>query len=172
MDIGRTVFEHEQPRRKLDAATFGTMGIGLPAVISAASCHPELWTVAVMGDSAFGFSGMECETVTRYQLGAAIFIINNNGIYSGTEALNQEPLANMPTHLNPDSKYQHFTKAFGGKGFEAKTQADLDKICREIFGEVKNKKELFIVNVRIQPDSAKKPQEDSWLTRSSPLPKI
>ena len=60
MDIGRTVFEHEEPRRKLDAATFGTMGIGLPAVISARTCHPELWTVAVMGDSAFGFSAMEC----------------------------------------------------------------------------------------------------------------
>lgn len=60
MDIGRTIFEHEFPRRKLDAATFGTMGIGLSAVISARTCHPELWTVAVMGDSAFGFSGMEC----------------------------------------------------------------------------------------------------------------
>lgn len=58
MDIGRTVFEHEQPRRKLDAATFGTMGIGLPAVIAARSAHPELWAVSVMGDSAFGFSGM------------------------------------------------------------------------------------------------------------------
>jgi 2-hydroxyacyl-CoA lyase 1 len=60
MDIGRTVFEHEEPRRKLDAATFGTMGIGLPAVISARTSHPELWAVSVMGDSAFGFSGMEC----------------------------------------------------------------------------------------------------------------
>ncbi len=58
MDIGRTVFEHELPRRKLDAATFGTMGIGLPAVIAARSAHPELWAVSVMGDSAFGFSGM------------------------------------------------------------------------------------------------------------------
>ncbi len=40
MDIGRTVFEHEQPRRKLDAATFGTMGIGLPAIIAARTSHP------------------------------------------------------------------------------------------------------------------------------------
>ena len=60
MDIGRTIFEHELPRRKLDAATFGTMGIGLPAVISARTANPELWAVATMGDSAFGFSGMEC----------------------------------------------------------------------------------------------------------------
>lgn len=60
MDIGRTVFQHEYPRRKLDAATFGTMGIGLPALISARTTHPELWAVAVIGDSAFGFSGFEC----------------------------------------------------------------------------------------------------------------
>jgi thiamine pyrophosphate-dependent acetolactate synthase large subunit-like protein len=63
------------------------MGIGLPAVVSARSTHPELWAVSVMGDSAFGFSGMECETLTRYKLGAVIFIINNNGIYYGAEAL-------------------------------------------------------------------------------------
>lgn len=87
MDIGRTVFEHDFPRRKLDAATFGTMGIGLPAVVSARTTHPELWAVSVMGDSAFGFSGMECETLTRYKLGAVIFIINNNGIYYGAESL-------------------------------------------------------------------------------------
>lgn len=117
MDIGRTVFEHELPRRKLDAATFGTMGIGLPAVVSARTCHPELWTVAVMGDSAFGFSGMECETLTRYQLGATIFIINNNGIYSGTEKLEGDPSSYGVTHLNPDAKYQEIATAFGGKGF-------------------------------------------------------
>lgn len=87
MDIGRTIFTHEKPRRKLDAATFGTMGIGLSAIVSAQTTNPNLWTVAVMGDSAFGFSAMECETLTRYKLGAVIFIINNNGIYSGTAAL-------------------------------------------------------------------------------------
>jgi len=58
MDIGRTVFTHEEPRRKLDAGTFGTMGIGLPALISARTTSPDMWGVCVMGDSAFGFSGM------------------------------------------------------------------------------------------------------------------
>lgn len=58
MDIGRTIFTHEKPRRKLDAGTFGTMGIGLAAILSAQSVEPNLWTVAVMGDSAFGFSAM------------------------------------------------------------------------------------------------------------------
>ena len=87
MDIGRTIFTHEEPRRKLDAGTFGTMGIGLPALISARTCETKLWGVCVMGDSAFGFSAMECETLTRYKMGGVIFIINNNGIYSGTDKL-------------------------------------------------------------------------------------
>ena len=84
MDIGRTIFTHEEPRCKLDAGTFGTMGIGLPALISARTTAPNSWGVCVMGDSAFGFSAMECETLTRYKMGGVIFIINNNGIYSGT----------------------------------------------------------------------------------------
>lgn len=58
MDIGRTIFQHEQPRLKLDAGTFGTMGIGLPALISARTTHPDKWGVLIMGDSAFGFSAM------------------------------------------------------------------------------------------------------------------
>lgn len=172
MDIGRTVFEHELPRRKLDAATFGTMGIGLAALTSARSCHPELWGVAVMGDSAFGFSGLECETLTRYKLGGVIFIINNNGIYSGTEALEGEPEGYGVTHLNPDAQYQLVAQAFGGRGFEVKNKQELAKVCEEIFASPDNKFKLWVVNVRIQPDSSKKPQENEWLTRKTPAPKI
>lgn len=58
MDIGRTIFTHEEPRRKLDAGTFGTMGIGLAALISARTTNSDSWGVCVMGDSAFGFSAM------------------------------------------------------------------------------------------------------------------
>jgi len=125
-----------------------------------------------MGDSAFGFSAMECETLTRYKLGATIFIINNNGIYSGTEALEGEPTSYGVTHLNPEAQYQEIARAFGGKGFEAKTREELDSICKEIFSTAENKNKLFIVNVRIQPSSSKKPQQDSWLTRKDPIPKI
>jgi 2-hydroxyacyl-CoA lyase 1 len=129
MDIGRTIFGHEQPRRKLDAATFGTMGIGLSAVIAAQSAEPNLWTVAVMGDSAFGFSAMECETLTRYQMGAAVFIINNNGINSGLEALEGPPREFPVTSLNPEAHYEKMAEAFGGRGYEAKTVSELSQIC-------------------------------------------
>ena len=89
----------------MDAGTFGTMGIGLAALISARTCSPNLWGVNVVGDSAFGFSAMECETLTRYKMGGVIFIINNNGIYSGTDKLEGDPSEFGVTHLNPDAKY-------------------------------------------------------------------
>jgi thiamine pyrophosphate-dependent acetolactate synthase large subunit-like protein len=44
-----------------------------------------------MGDLAFGFSAMEYETLTRYRMGAVIFIINNIGIYSGVNKLEGDP---------------------------------------------------------------------------------
>lgn len=106
------------------------MGIGLAAIVSAQTANPELWTVAVMGDSAFGFSAMECETMTRYKLGAVIFIINNNGIYSGTDVLEGEPKDFGVTHLNPDAKYEKIAEAFGGKGYNVSSKTELAKICK------------------------------------------
>jgi thiamine pyrophosphate-dependent acetolactate synthase large subunit-like protein len=110
--------------------------------------------------------------LTRYKLGATIFVINNNGIYSGTEQLEGEPSSFGVTHLNPETKYENLAHAFGGKGFEAKNKDDLHRICKHIFGNPENKNQLFIVNVRIQPSSSKKPQENSWLTRNAPAPKL
>ena len=62
MDIGRTVFSQKKPRTKLDAGSFGTMGIGIPFALAAKSVFPEQNVVTIMGDSAFGFSAMEIET--------------------------------------------------------------------------------------------------------------
>lgn len=87
-----------------------------------------------------------------------IFIINNNGIYSGTEKLEGDPTTYGVTHLNPDAQYHKLGEAFCGFGFEARTPEQLEKICKEIFGNPSNINKLFIVNVRIQPDSSKKPQ--------------
>merc|ERR1719506_2747791 len=80
MDIGRTVLMNSLPRKRLDAGTWGTMGVGMGQAIAAALVHPEPGVMAVMGDSAFGFSGMEFEVVSRLQLPVVIVILNNNGI--------------------------------------------------------------------------------------------
>lgn len=58
------------------------MGIGMPFSIAAKIVNPDKPVVAVVGDSAFGFSAMELETATRYNLPLIVIILNNNGIYS------------------------------------------------------------------------------------------
>lgn len=89
MDIGRTVLINREPRLRLDAGTYGTMGVGLGFAIAAAlHCQQEgkgRRVVCVQGDSAFGFGGMEIETCFRYKLPIISVIINNNGIYGGVE---------------------------------------------------------------------------------------
>jgi len=89
MDIGRTVLLNGLPRSRLDAGTYGTMGLGLGFAIAAAlHCQSEgkgQRVVCVQGDSAFGFGGMEIETCLRYKLPVISVIINNSGIYGGVE---------------------------------------------------------------------------------------
>jgi 2-hydroxyacyl-CoA lyase 1 len=85
MDIGRTVIANHHPRSRLDAGTFGTMGVGLGFAIAAALVYPNRRVVCVEGDSAFGFSGLELETAVRYKLPITFIIINNNGIYGGLD---------------------------------------------------------------------------------------
>ena len=72
MDIGRTMMNNFLPRHRLDAGTFGTMGVGLGFAVATAlyvkRFDPGARVLCVEGDSAFGFSGMEIETIARYNL--------------------------------------------------------------------------------------------------------
>jgi 2-hydroxyacyl-CoA lyase 1 len=96
MDIGRTILLNRLPRHRLDAGTFGTMGVG-PAFAIAAALYcrdhePTKRVVCVEGDSAIGFSGMEIETMLRYQLPIIVVVVNNNGIYSGLDSQTWEAI--------------------------------------------------------------------------------
>ena len=84
LDLARGVIDMYKPRKRLDVGTWGVMGIGMGYAIAAAieTGKPVL---AVEGDSAFGFSGMEVETICRYKLPVCIVIFNNDGIYRGTD---------------------------------------------------------------------------------------
>lgn len=90
MDIGRTILQNTKPLQRLDAATFGTMGVGFAFAIAAQHLNPGKKVVMVTGDSAFGFSGMELETAARYRLPIKVVIINNNGIVMGTDEIEQD----------------------------------------------------------------------------------
>ena len=82
LDQARGVIDMYQPRKRLDVGTWGVMGIGMGFAIAAAveTGKPVL---AIEGDSAFGFSGMEVETICRYDLPVCVVVFNNDGIYRG-----------------------------------------------------------------------------------------
>ena len=82
--------------------------------------------IAVEGDSAFGFSGMEVETICRYDLPVCIVVMNNNGVYKGTDVdpTGRDP---APTVFVKGARYDKLMEAFGGVGVNATTPAELRK---------------------------------------------
>ena len=124
MDIGRTQMPNAEPRHRLDAGSYGTMGVGLGFAIAAAVCNPGKRVVTVQGDSAFGFSGMEMETICRYRLPVVVVILNNNGIGGGSAELptNGPP----PPHMYlPTARYEKIAEAFGAGSFYVEDPAEL-----------------------------------------------
>jgi oxalyl-CoA decarboxylase len=125
LDLARGVIDMYQPRKRLDVGTWGVMGIGMGQAIAAAveTGKPVL---AIEGDSAFGFCGMEVETICRYKLPVCIVIFNNNGIYRGTDInpLGTDP---APTVFVAGSRYDKMMEAFGGVGVNATTPDELKR---------------------------------------------
>jgi oxalyl-CoA decarboxylase len=117
LDFGRDILSMFEPRHRLDSGTWGVMGIGMGYAIAAAveSGKP---VVAVEGDSAFGFSSMELETICRYGLPIVTVIFNNGGVYKGDE-VNHRSSDPAPTVLLQSSRYEQLIEAFGGKGYYA-----------------------------------------------------
>ncbi len=122
LDFGRNIIDMFEPRKRLDSGTWGIMGIGMGYAIGAAveSGKP---VVAIEGDSAFGFSGMELETICRYKLPVVTIIMNNNGIYRG-DAGDGVP---SPTGFSPDARYEKIIEAFGGTGYYVTDTQSLNK---------------------------------------------
>src|SRR5471030_2461749 len=126
LDIARGIIDMYQPRKRLDVGTWGVMGIGMGLAIAAAieTGKPVL---AVEGDSAFGFSGMEVETICRYHLPVCIVIFNNNGIYRGTDVNPTGGADVAPTVFVKGSRYDKMMEAFGGVGVHATTPDELKR---------------------------------------------
>ncbi|XP_077124967.1 2-hydroxyacyl-CoA lyase 1 isoform X1 [Ranitomeya variabilis] len=176
MDIGRTVLQNIHPRHRLDAGTFGTMGVGLGFAIAAAMVvkdeAPGKRVVCVEGDSAFGFSGMEVETICRYNLPIVIIVVNNNGIYNGFDEASWASMLQAgdptsvapPVSLKPNARYEQVMMAFGGKGYFVNTPEELQKALTSSFAD---KNVPSLINVMIDPQSDRKEQEFPWLTRSN-----
>lgn len=127
LDIGRNVLGMNVPRHRLDCGTWGVMGVGLGYAIAAA-VETGQPVVAVEGDSAFGFSGMEIETICRYQLPITVVILNNGGVYRGDDPSRfggPEAPDPAPTVLDARAHHEHLIRAFGGTGYHVRTSAEL-----------------------------------------------
>lgn len=161
MDISRSVFTMEHPRIRLDAGTYATMGVGLGYAAAAYAAYnfsqPEgsagkagkrKKIVCIEGDSAFGFSGMEVETMARYQMDVLIFIMNNNGLYRGDTDSEEAYLSRQSNtiagtttegkgltawSLGYQTNYHKIAEMAGGIGLEARTPAELEEATRKGF---------------------------------------
>ncbi len=128
LDFGRDILDMETPRHRLDSGTWGVMGVGMGYAIAAAveSGGP---VIAVEGDSAFGFSGMELETICRYHLPVVVVVFNNGGIYQGND-VNTVSTDPAPTVLMREARYDRVAEAFGGNGYNVATPDDVEYALR------------------------------------------
>ena len=126
LDLARGVIDMYQPRKRLDVGTWGVMGIGMGYAIAAAveTGKPVL---AIEGDSAFGFSGMEVETICRYNLPVCIVVFNNDGIYRGTDVNPTAAPTPATTVFVKGARYDKMIEAFGGVGVNATTPDELKR---------------------------------------------
>ncbi|XP_049622096.1 2-hydroxyacyl-CoA lyase 1 [Suncus etruscus] len=176
MDIGRTILQNYLPRHRLDAGTFGTMGVGLGFAIAAAIVakdrNPGKRVICVEGDSAFGFSGMEVETICRYNLPIILLVVNNNGIYQGFDVNTWKEMLKFgdptavapPISLLPNAHYEKIMSAFGGQGYFVQTPEELQNSLMQSLADTSKPS---LINIMIEPQAVRKTQDFHWLTRSN-----
>jgi len=130
LDFTRSIVDMYKPRKRLDVGTWGVMGIGMGFSVAAAVVSGEQ-VIAVEGDSAFGFSGMEVETICRYNLPVCVVILNNNGVYRGDEVNPTGGRDPSPLVFVKGARYEKMMEAFGGVGVLAATPAELRNAMEE-----------------------------------------
>jgi len=124
LDLARGIIDVYMPRKRLDVGTWGVMGVGMGSAIAAAveTGKPVL---AIEGDSAFGFCGMEVETICRYNLPVCVVVFNNDGIYRGTDVNTSGSSDPATTVFVKGARYDKMMEAFGGVGVNATSPDEL-----------------------------------------------
>ena len=140
LDFTRSIVDMYEPRRRLDVGTWGIMGIGMGFAVAAAVVTGKP-VIAIEGDSAFGFSGMEVETICRYNLPVCVVVFNNNGVYRGTDVNPSGSSDVAPTVFVKGARYDKLMEAFGGQGVHATTPAELRTAMQEA---IRSKKPTLI----------------------------
>ena len=126
LDFTRSIIDMYQPRKRLDVGTWGVMGVGMGTAIAAAVETGEA-VLAIEGDSAFGFSGMEIETICRYNLPICVVVFNNGGIYRGTDVNPGASSEVATTVFVKGARYDKMMEAFGGVGVNVSSPDELSQ---------------------------------------------
>ena len=148
LDDTRDSVDMSLPRHRVDCASWSIMGMGIGSTIGAAVATGKS-VVAVEGDSAFGFSGMDVATICRYKLPVTVVIFNNGGIYNGIGVDPSGKDAPAPTTLDISAQYNLIGEAFGAKGYRVDNIADLKTALEEAIAS----KAPAVIDVQLAADS-------------------
>lgn len=162
LDDTRNAIDMSKPRHRLDCATWAIMGMGMGSCVGAAVATGKS-VVAIEGDSAFGFSGMDFSTICRYKLPVTVLIFNNGGVYNGigvNPGTNGDP---APTTLDINAHYEKFGEAFGAKGYYVTTPSELQTALREGIAS----RQPTLIHVQLAADSGKESGHIGFLNPSA-----
>ena len=146
---GRVIDSYE-PGCWLDPGPFGCLGSGPGYALAAKLAHPERQVVLLLGDGAFGFSGMEYDTLARHGVNV-VGVMGNNGIW----ALEKHPMEflygySVAAELRPETRYDHVVEALGGTASSCASPASCDRRLERALGAGKP----ALVNVLTDPSVA------------------
>ena len=136
--------------------------MGPGSAIAAQVANPDKRVIALEGDAAFGFDGLEVEVAVRHKLPITWIVFNNNGIGGGPSELPEDaPIP--PGAFTPNARYDKVIEAFGGKGYHCETPDALRSALQESFAG----SETTLINVSIDPEARRRPQQFAWSARPS-----
>ena len=152
LDDTRDAVNMSLPRHRVDCATWAIMGMGMGSAVGAAVATGKS-VVAIEGDSAFGFSGMDFGTICRFKLPVTVVIFNNGGIYNAVgvnpatdPAIKNDP---APTTLDVDARYDKMGEVFGVANYYVTTPAELTTALTTAIAS----KAPAIINVQLAPNA-------------------
>lgn len=161
LDDTRDAIDMSLPRHRIDCATWAIMGMGMGSAIGAAVATGKQ-VVAIEGDSAFGFSGMDFSTICRFNLPVTVCIFNNGGIYNGIGVNLSNDGDPAPTTLDVKARYDKLAEAFGAQNYYVSTPAEFATALTEAIAS----KKPCLIDVQLAADSGKESGHIGYLNPS------
>lgn len=161
LDDTRDAIDMSLPRHRIDCATWAIMGMGMGSAFGAAVATGKQ-VVAIEGDSAFGFSGMDFSTICRFNLPVTVCIFNNGGIYNGIGVSLSNDGDPAPTTLDVKARYDKLAEAFGAQNYYVTTPAEFATALTEAIAS----KKPCLIDVQLAADSGKESGHIGYLNPS------